>query len=687
MIKLNENNIESFKEACLIFDWEQSGENQKEQAHNFFYKNKISKSYENNYERLKEILGDILCDFSGTIDLWSYFDSLHRYFYYRANLNNEYQADLFFEVAESIKNFLGQAHQAGMPNELMTKLVELSYYYRVLENDLNKTISDRYFRYQSHIRGIKAIQNKYELRYFFLKEEVKIHEEELIRVTKEISKKMKKFGGLRFLECMKGHLQENSPKGFLEYELLDFSVHASTKGKYIASIPWGYLFKLASTHLHYGSTKKKNFPKVLEEIVEDSRALISTMDIESFGIYNDLFNRGDKFLDYIQDKLLLDSCFKLPQVCPRFTLKILDGLLSWVDSVESQSLNLKLKYSKFRTYIENYVSLGKTNKQANIIIDSNSLTGDLEPNEIGFINNALEKFIRDSHKFISPLDKVDLNPFLYSKNTRHYHYFLRSIQSYALIEFGLEVFRQQRIKNFDGELGIIFEDFVRQALNEKNIDCKSGIYENIKVKNKSYNGDVDIAIEFDDHILLIEVKKKSLTKDARSGNTATGLIDLQKSLLKSYVQALKHTYILKENSEIKFTSGDQKIVSNSKRIEYVSLVLFDYGVLHDKNFISQFFQTIDSSKFTIQKGFEDLEDDMAMLNNLIEEYRFYYNELSMQNTDMTGLNLKFLSLNQFLIILDKCKTKDDFKDRLNKNKHISFGANDWYFEYFEGDSL
>ena len=48
MIKLNENNIESFKEACLIFDWEQSGENQKEQAHNFFYKNKISKSYENN---------------------------------------------------------------------------------------------------------------------------------------------------------------------------------------------------------------------------------------------------------------------------------------------------------------------------------------------------------------------------------------------------------------------------------------------------------------------------------------------------------------------------------------------------------------------------------------------------------------------------------------------------------------
>ncbi|OYV39073.1 MAG: hypothetical protein B7Z81_03790 [Acidocella sp. 20-61-6] len=233
-------------------------------------------------------------------------------------------------------------------------------------------------------------------------------------------------------------------------------------------------------------------------------------------------------------------------------------------------------------------------------------------------------------------------------------------------------------KNFDRDyLGKALERFTKEVLLQHNIKSCAGDYWIGKTR-----WECDIVVETADVIILIEVKKKPLTRRARAGSDISLVLDLAQSLLDAQKQAGNHEMQLRKEGYLDLHDNGKihRIEINGRNIERIALSFTDFGSFHDRMFLEKFLTAVTTLKFTVsdskyKKQFDKINQAIASLQ---DQNRFLYPEDGLHHRPY--FNCWFFSLPQLMIILDGVNDAEEFRDVLWGIRGMSNGHGDLCYD-------
>ena len=105
----------------------------------------------------------------------------------------------------------------------------------------------------------------------------------------------------------------------------------------------------------------------------------------------------------------------------------------------------------------------------------------------------------------------------------------------------------------------------------------------------------------DEIVILIEVKKKPLTRRARAGSDLSLVLDLAQSLLEAQEQAGNHEMRLLREGYLDLNENGEtyRVQLNGRSIERIALSFTDFGSFHDRLFLEKFLNAIIRLKFGV----------------------------------------------------------------------------------------
>ncbi|MEB3189200.1 MAG: hypothetical protein VKL42_02520 [Snowella sp.] len=226
----------------------------------------------------------------------------------------------------------------------------------------------------------------------------------------------------------------------------------------------------------------------------------------------------------------------------------------------------------------------------------------------------------------------------------------------------------------------------KQLVDSTKPTTDTSLREDLKSLYERYQLNIDILVEASDNLIFFEVKRKPLTRGAKSVKNSALLIDLLQSLLASQIQINKHEIFIIKKGCISLKNGCYIYQLNGRNIAQVSVSLLDFGGFQDKIMIFDFLTNILSAKLKVD-GSENLSTEenekLDDLKKTLSTFQSKFNELVQLDPTKKGQPLHdswFLSLPQLLIILDNVKSSDDLKRELWKTRNSSAGFLDFYQE-------
>ncbi len=253
---------------------------------------------------------------------------------------------------------------------------------------------------------------------------------------------------------------------------------------------------------------------------------------------------------------------------------------------------------------------------------------------------------------------------------------------------------RQNDKNIDGNVGYIIEDYLYMLCHKQRINCIAGKY---TLKNKD-KGECDGIIESSSKVALIEIKKKSLIRDSRSGidyQIVNNLLDV----LKSQAQSFRTSFGLISENPFKIVLNDGQSIDlslNDRTIERISLTLFPYGEIQDRMIFERLFDLILRYDFNLEFSndpnktpeVESEEERLKKQNNRFhkakEELIKY---LSLSTEKRLLFNGWFFDLEQIQYLIKNSSDAESFMSLLQSIKCVTTGTFDFYNEIIFGKFL
>ncbi|HHQ4600635.1 TPA: hypothetical protein ACSP82_001511, partial [Aeromonas veronii] len=344
--------------------------------------------------------------------------------------------------------------------------------------------------------------------------------------------------------------------------------------------------------------------------------------------------------------------------------------LSVIDFVNTNARpynKLKFTCDSFIRYAGNY--LHYDTQQMNDLLNELSFT----PDEI---NNGYLK--PDDIKKRNYFEK----PFIY--NNGEYTYINPIFNNFGFYATLQKKFAE---KGADGNvMGKAIESFVEKLFIDSGITFISGKKYNIakevarELSINSTERECDFIIETEGTIFLIELKRKTLTSQARSGNILQSTIDLAQSFLHPLAQTGCHEYLLRRDGEINFKDGT-KLKLLGRDIERIALSMFGFFGVQDGVFIHQLLNSLINTKIDSNNEKEDIK-----INKHLDELNSQYKTSIFQSVygiyqNNPFFNCRFFSAPQLMELLSNCHGNEDFKTEINRTRHVTTGSKDWFREY------
>lgn len=451
--------------------------------------------------------------------------------------------------------------------------------------------------------------------------------------------------------------------------------------------PIAYLLNLAVKNSLKSSIFIPGSPsETWKRLIETSTAFTAIFDVQPYSQIEIFIQRIDNLVKFLHDITVYDSIFTLTQLRPSDVLRILRGLLTWIDRdlfTTTTGLNLEQIFDVIETIIQsaNYdrkptyydfqslssrmpnISHQSLRKILDILSHEKSANQNFKlPNDILSVNFQFKPLLKTSND-----EYVMLNP---------------SWCSPAFYEAIVSHLKEYYDKNIHSTLGKKLEKFIRQEFSKKDISYSHGYYDN----GKNTGGDCDIVVETSDTIILIEVKKKSLTREARSGNEFDIFVDMADSLIKAQSQLLNAELLIRTRPEGLELDTGSTIHLNDRNIAKVVITLLDFGGLNDRNvvfllesIVGKLEQeiSVNSLKLTTKKETETKQ----IIENIQKRLKELNNLQSTTSNSSPFFNSWFLSLPQLLVLLDNVNSNDSLKTELWKTRSLSASTLDFYREY------
>lgn len=506
----------------------------------------------------------------------------------------------------------------------------------------------------------------------------------LDQVVNELEKMIARFGCTEWIEFLFGDLEA---KGFYSQRYERFHIYRTTNWQLedqTAQIPYGYLFHLTLKNLHVKRPKHLSKPKA-DAILNLAKTLVQgSYDVQPYFGMEYMVKKGMYFLDMCQEAVIWDSIFAIPQGRPLTTLELNRGLLECINDSDFMLAAGVTRDLFFQICNEIYNTT--PNKRSVVEIYVSKITSQIGKEFKSQVLSVLQLLSHRegfNHLYYLPVDVEENNypfkPLIQVGETK----FILPSRSAGVPAFFEAVATPLRkcVRDFDKKIGLEIEKYLMKRLKSKGLAVYSGKYKIGKI-----NGECDLLIETDNGIVLIECKKKSLTRKSKAGTQLNLVLDLADSLISASIQNCRTEITLREQGKLTLTDGQgitNVVELGGKEICSISLTLLDYGSLHDPTIMRKILEALvdhsvsaKDADCSIIARFDQLEKKRAV-------WRKQYQKLLVLDAGFERfpyLNTLFMNLAQFIEVLDECKDPKLFYAMLAPNKFITHGALDWYSE-------
>jgi hypothetical protein len=418
-------------------------------------------------------------------------------------------------------------------------------------------------------------------------------------------------------------------------------------------------------------------------------AYAATFDVEPYNTFETLFHTGSNLPRFLMEIAVYDGMFNLAQARPGWVEKTLRSLFDWLDD-DTALHHLGWTIGQAARVACEIVNITSGQSGPCILTHSSLAKGmsELPSTELTSILSVFSHRAGDANReYKLPYEqtKVDFwfKP-LIEQSPGRYILMDRVWCAPAFYEAVVSAVRP-RVPNADSFIGLAFERLVKAELEAHGVRVVSGNY-NIG----SQEGECDAVIETADRIIFVEMKKKPLTRKSRSGNDINLFYDLSESLLAAMCQIGRHEILLFKHGSLELQDGSETytIERNGRAVERVALSPVEFGGMQDRGVISQVLKTMTTSKLSAVDASNAHSINKVQTKG--QELLDQYNELAKIQSDAKGvtfMNCWFLSLGQFLTILQGVSSNDSFQSSLFTTRHIMMGSLDFYFEHAQGLAL
>lgn len=476
-------------------------------------------------------------------------------------------------------------------------------------------------------------------------------------------------------------------------ERYHYGRRTSTLGEGSRQIPINYLLQLCAKH-SFGKKPYRGNEEAWKELIALSSDYAAIFDVQPYNSFELLFKATHSLLPFLQELALYDSLFPVPQMRPTDAMKICRGILGFLNPDERRGSGWTLneifaigdsilsvtKGVRGSSWIKLSDIIGNCRGVNSEIIKfalkdvfSHPLSGANQ--RFNKLTDAPEDYLpresRSGHDFF---ERPLLN---YEKN----NFFLleKSFCAAALIESIFTLLRSTKITNFESLVGDEMERFLLEELKFHGINGAQGDYDD----STGAHGECDIVVECKDTVIFIEVKKQPLTRKARAGSDAALLVDMAASLLLAQIQAGWHEVRIRRDGFLllKKDGKEKRVDLAGRTVERMAVTLFDYGSFQDRTLIHQFLSAQLPADYSVSDP--HLKSKFLKINKQLEELRAQTTQLKSLIGDdaVRFFNCWFLSIPQFLVLLDGVSSPEDLKAALWNTRHVSMGTMDFYFEH------
>lgn len=516
-------------------------------------------------------------------------------------------------------------------------------------------------------------------------------------IINELHQLIDEFGGLKLLVTIFVNTQKEFSSDLDRYLItrdVGFSYQLGLKHR----IPLGYLINLSVKYPSFklDNRSQQQLDSLLHEILWLSSNIISALyETEVSSVWEINFQRGDTILELLRKLVLWDSLFAFPQFRPDLSLDFCRNVFSYFDSdlIEEKC---QFKLAEFLAIQEIILDITKGQNGPKIIylsrlIKEGKIRGVIESQTM-LIADLIAHSSPINSEFQKPSDYVkqdlDTKPLIRTSPTM---FVLpeRSMSSNGFYEVLSNKLRHElnayygEERYFDKKLGMAIEEYVYSLLRKHNISYHSGDY---LINAQKY--EADLIIESEKAVFVIEMKKKILTKESRSGSANHLVLDLALSLLNSQIQAQRIEIELVEKKRITIINNQKSniIELNDRRIHKISLTMMEYGALADRMVVERILVAFASYEYHTRsedsemiKQFDQFKKKQKQfinqINRLVENPEYYLRE------DRLFFDTSFLSLAQLIHIIERSDSNDKFNEVFSNGRNVSMGTIDFYKEF------
>ena len=498
-----------------------------------------------------------------------------------------------------------------------------------------------------------------------------------------LTKWIREAGGRRFLNMLLSQMEYLEPEGIF---LTDMNGNTPNPKDVIIVKPYNYLVNLALANIKADGDSNSKATQAFEKAIQlATDYYFLKYPVQNFGnLWGDLFHRDRDTVEFFRDLVYKESIFGLTQHSVWFTKMFCERVLMYMRDT-GRVLEGGYTFDEYERLMNDVLTAADTLKCVELKKDK------LNKLEI----KAIEQLIDDvsasddvlNKGFRTPLDEEKENASnkpLIKANGKIYALPI-TIGSWGWFEALMTVVRNQEKednqKDIDKEVGKLIENYIKEKLDEKGITHCSGTYP------PPEKGEADLVVEATKGIMLFEMKKKSLTRKAKSGNEFKIVADLLGSLIDSQAQCFRTSHLMIKDGYVDLDDGNGNVTRVEKQgrtAECISICLGAFGPLQDRMLIKSIMDEMCNNPLTAEYEGTDKQTikDIKKFNKDKQKWMPFLNEERTNGDSKTDpyFNSWFLDFEQLMLIVKESNSNDELLARLRETKYVTTGSYNFYRE-------
>lgn len=490
-------------------------------------------------------------------------------------------------------------------------------------------------------------------------------------------------GGRRFLNMLLSQMEYLEPEGRF---LTDMNGNMPNPKDVTIVKPYNYLVNIALANINADGGSNSEAAKAFGNAIKlATNYCFLKYPVQNFGnVWEDLFHRDRDTVEFFRDLVYKESIFGLTQHSVWFTRMFCERVLMYMRDT-GRVLENGYTFDEYERLMNYVLSVADALKCVELRKD--------KLNELGI--GAIEQLIGDvatggdmlNNGFRTPLDEEKENAAnkpLIKANGKIYALPV-TIGSWGWFEALMMVVRNQEKednqKDIDKEVGKLIEIFINEKLAEKGITHCSGTY------LPPEEGEADLVVEATKGIMLFEMKKKSLTRKAKSGDEFRIVADLLGSLIDSQAQCFRTSHLLIEKGYVNLVDENGKktnVEKHNRTAECISVSLGAFGPLQDRMLIKSIMDEMCNKPLVAEYDGDDKQTikDVKKFNKDMKKWMSFLNEERVNGDSNKNpfFNSWFLDLEQLMLIVQESNSNDELLARLRETKYVTMGSYNFYRE-------